>query len=364
MTEWKMDDEPLSGELLSAASPQVGDHLPDTVDPAAAVLAAFDQAASKYLADHRPGKTKSGYRRDWELWQEFHDWTAQQTGHRLADTDLTVGTMVAFVVWLDQVKQAAPNSIDRRITGVTVTARREHGVTVPKEATEAAREALKPMKRDPQRLARGRGKAKAANPAHIRQMNTAEPQPTATRKKHVPPESARLRDRALAAMAFAIGGRASEVSALTVEGIKLEGEGLVVTVPSVKARPARDVPVAFGQHAATCPVRLWLAWKEVLGRTTGPAFVPVDEVGRLGERRLSPDGCRIAITRAAQRAGIDTRLTVHSMRRGLVTTGRKEKKRVEKLRAQTGHAANSPVFWEYVEEGEMWEDAATEGIGL
>ena len=359
-----MDDEPLTGDLLPATSPQAATDLPAIVDPAAAVLAAFDQAAVKHLADIRPEKTKSGYARDWELWQEFHDWTATKTGHRLADTDLTKGTMVAFVVWLDTVKQAAPNSIDRRITGVTVTARREHGVTVPKEATEAAREALKPLKVDPARIARGRGKAPAATPAQIRQMNTAVPKPTATRKKHVPPDIALLRDRTLAALAFAIGGRVSEVSALTVDGIKLEGEGLVVHVPSVKKRPARNVPVAFGEFAATCPVRLWLSWREALGRTSGPAFVPVTETGVLGEHRLSPDGCRIAITRAAQRAELDTRLTGHSMRRGLVTTGRKKGKRVEKLRAQTGHASNSPVFWEYVEEGEMWEDAATEGLGL
>jgi integrase len=364
MTEGKMDDGPLTGELLPATLTQADDHLPAVVDPSNAVLAALDRAAVKHLADNRPGKTKTGYARDWTLWQEFHDWTAEQTGHRLADTDLTVGTMVAFVVWLDQMKEAAPNSIDRRITGVTVTARREHGVTVPKEATEAAREALKPLKNDPTRIARGRGKAPAANPAQIRQMNTAVPKPTATRKKHVPPDVALLRDRALAAMAFAIGGRSSEVSALTVDGIKLEGEGLVVHVPSVKKRPARDVAVAFGEHAATCPVRLWLAWREQLGRTTGPAFVPVNEAGRLGERRLSPDGCRIAITRAAQRAELDARLTGHSMRRGLVTTGRKKGKRAEKLRAQTGHAVNSPVFWEYIEEGELWEDAATDGIGL
>lgn len=359
-----MDDEPLTGELLPAVSPQVDDHAPAPVDATAAVLAAFDQAADNHLAKIRPAKTTTGYARDWQIWREFLDWTAERTGHRVADTDVTKGTMVAFVVWLDQVKQAAPNSIDRRITGVTVTARREHGVTVPKEATEAARAALKPLKVDPQRRARGRGKAPAATPEQLRQMNTAEPEPTATRKHHVATPIAQLRDRALAALAFGIGGRVSEVSALLVEGIRIEGEGLVVEVPSVKGRPARTVPVAFGEHAATCPVRLWITWREALGRTTGPAFVPVDEVGRLGERRLSPDGCRIAITRAAQRAGLETRLTGHSMRAGLVTTARKKGKRVEKIRAQTGHAMNSPVFWEYVRDGELWEDAATEGLGL
>ncbi|MFI6985460.1 hypothetical protein ACIBSV_43835 [Embleya sp. NPDC050154] len=52
-------------------------------------------------------------------------------------------------------------------------------------------------------------------------------------------------------------------------------------------------------------------------------------------------------------------------RRGLITTGRKKRKKPEKLRKQVGHGANSPVFWSCVEEGEMWGDpAATEGIGL
>jgi hypothetical protein len=96
----------------------------------------------------------------------------------------------------------------------------------------------------------------------------------------------------------------------------------------------------------------------------GPAFRPVDQYGRLGTARLSPDGCRIAITRAAERAGIDVKLTGHSARRGLVTTGRKKGKRPEKLRTQGGWAPNSPVFWEYIDDGERWEDAATDGIGL
>ncbi|MEK8146648.1 hypothetical protein NKH18_51425 [Streptomyces sp. M10(2022)] len=58
------------------------------------------------------------------------------------------------------------------------------------------------------------------------------------------------------------------------------------------------------------------------------------------------------------------KLTGHSARRGLVSTGRKRGKRPEKLRKQGGWAANSPVFWEYVDEGERWEHTATEAIGL
>ncbi|MEU2631090.1 hypothetical protein [Kitasatospora sp. NPDC007106] len=64
------------------------------------------------------------------------------------------------------------SSIDRRITGVTVTYCREYKVEVPKTATTAAREKLKQLRNDAARRARGRGKAPAATPEHLRTMNT------------------------------------------------------------------------------------------------------------------------------------------------------------------------------------------------
>ncbi|MFF4763352.1 hypothetical protein [Streptomyces sp. NPDC001292] len=112
-------------------------------DPAAAaVLTALEHGAREHLGRIRPKKTQDGYARDWALWEEFHGWLAERTGTRLPLSALTVGTFVGFVTWLDQVQQAAPNTIERRITGVTVEAR-GRGFTVPKEASRAAREALK-----------------------------------------------------------------------------------------------------------------------------------------------------------------------------------------------------------------------------
>lgn len=96
-----------------------------------------------------------------------------------------------------------------------------------------------------------------------------------------------------------------------------------------------------------------------------PAYLPVDQWGNLGAEQLSPDGCGRALSRSAEHAGMTgRRITGHSGRRGLVTTGHRNGKRPEKLRAQGGWSKNSPVFWEYVDEGEKWEDNATEGIGL
>ena len=81
----------------------------------------MEEAAEKHLDSLIPKNTKRGYANDWALWGEFHAWLAERTDHALPLTAVTKGTLVGFVVWLDTIKLAAPNSIDRRITGVTVT---------------------------------------------------------------------------------------------------------------------------------------------------------------------------------------------------------------------------------------------------
>ncbi|MFE2850540.1 tyrosine-type recombinase/integrase [Streptomyces lavendulae] len=326
---------------------------PIAYDPATlAVLAAMEQAAEEHLDAIRPENTKRGYANDWALWGEFHDWLAERTGHRLPLTAVTKGTLVGFVVWLDTIKLAAPNSIDRRITGVTVTARTQ-GAEVPKAATVAARQALKPLKADPERIARGRGKAPAATPAQLQQMYAAAPSGLTG-----------LRDRALWLMAFGIAGRSAEVAALRADGITLVSQGLDVHVPAVKGRPARDVVVAYGRNPDTCPVRAWSTWKAAASITSGPAFLPISVHGAIGTDPLSPAACREIIARSAERAGLSVRLTGHSMRAGFITTSRAAGKREEKIRAQSGHAANSPVFWGYIQEADRWSDAASEDIGL
>lgn len=340
--------------MTDALAPRQPDAAPAAYDAATlAVLHAMEEAAEKHLDAIRPANTKRGYANDWALWEEFHDWLAERTGQPLPLTAVTKGTLVGFVVWLDTIKLAAPNSIDRRITGVTVTARNEHGVEVPKAATVAARQALKPLKNDPERMARGRGRAAAVTPEQLRQMNAA-----------VADGLAGLRDRALWLMAFGIAGRSAEVAALRADGIVHVSKGLEVHVPAVKGRPPRDIVVGYGKNPDTCPVRAWLTWRAASGVTAGPAFVAVDVWGHLGTTHLSAEAVREIVARNAERAGIAVRLTGHSMRAGFITTSRVAGKREEKIRAQSGHAENSPAFWGYIREADKWTDAASEDIGL
>ena len=50
------------------------------------------------------------------------------------------------------------------------------------------------------------------------------------------------------------------------------------------------------------------------------------------------------------------------MRAGFITASRAAGKREEKIREQSGHAENSPVFWRYIRDADKWVDAASEGI--
>ncbi|MFF2852717.1 tyrosine-type recombinase/integrase [Streptomyces sp. NPDC058001] len=338
----------MSGDLI----PHQADATPAVYDAATlAVLHAMEEAAEQHLDSLIPKNTKRGYENDWDLWKEFHAWLAERTGHHMPLTAVTKGTLVGFVVWLDTIKLAAPTSIDRRITGVTVTARREHGVEVPKEATVAARKALKPLKNDEDRIARGRGAAKAATPEQLKQMAAA-----------VPDSLTGLRDRALWLMAFFIAGRSAEVAALRAEGITLHSQGLKVRVPGVKGRPAREVVVISGKNPDLCPVRAWSTWKAASGITTGAAFRAIDVWGHIADRHLTAEAVRDIIARNAERAGVAVRLTGHSMRAGFITASRRAGKREEKIREQSGHAENSPAFWGYIREADKWTDAASEGI--
>lgn len=341
------------GEPVTDLVPHRLDATPTVYDAATlAVLAAMEKAADEHLERIIPDNTKRGYANDWALWEEFHDWLAKRTGHRMPSTAVTRGNLVGFVVWLDTIKLAAPTSIDRRITGVTVTAR-GLGVEVPKATTVAARKALKPLKNDPERMARGRGKAAAVTPEQLRQMNAA-----------VADGLTGLRDRALWLLAFAVAGRSAEVAALRADTIVHVSQGLEVHVPAVKGRPPRDVVVSYGKNVDTCPVRAWLTWRAAAGITTGPAFLPITVWGQLGDHALSPEAVREIIARNAERAGLSVRLTGHSMRAGFITTSRRAGKREEKIREQSGHAENSPAFWGYIREADKWTDAASEDIGL
>lgn len=314
----------------------------------------LDTASDAHAAQLRPANTARGYAGDWKVWQAF------AAAHGIPPIRTSRGILRAFVAWLWRAG-AAPSTIDRRLTGVTVTLRREHHVDVDPEHVRLARELLKDYVRtaaEHRQPPRGRGQAAPLLLPDLRVMSAACGQ-----------DLAGLRDRALILLAFAVAARRSELAGLTDADITDDPNGLVIQLRVSKTKP-RTVAVPYGSNPLTCPVRAWKAWQQAKPSPEDPEFHPaaflrIDRHGRiLGP--MSGQAVGTVITRAAERAGVAARLTGHSARAGLATEARRAGKDRTAIAAVTGHAPGSPVLDRYLRTVDQWDadDNALIGIGL
>lgn len=363
-----------AGVEVSASS---GGTLEPWAESFEAVVSELDSASDHHAASLRPANTTRSYAGDWKAWVTFVaalNAKLEKAGRApIPVATASRGLLRTFVSWLWTEKHAAPTTIDRRLAGVVVTLRAEHGVHVGPEDTKAARELLKDYARadaEARQAPRGRGNAAPLLLAELRKIVAACPDSVAGR-----------RDRALVLMAFAIAGRRSEVAGLMARDIIEDGDrGLVVSVRVSKTKP-REVAVPYGSNPATCPVRAWQAWSTAAGLAEDDAaFQRIDRHGHiLGP--LSGQAAGEIITRAHERVVIAARteaeergeqlppvprLTGHSARAGLATEARRAGKDRKAIASTTGHVPNSAVLDRYIRSVDRWDgdDNALIGIGL
>lgn len=183
----------------------------------------------------------------------------------------------------------------------------------------------------------------------------------------LPGTLAGTRDRAILLLGWAGAFRRSEVVALDVKHLRFESDGLVVDLERSKTDQegeGRPVPVPFGAHLETCPVRSVRAWLEASGIRSGPVFRAVDRRGRLGKRRLCDRTVALVVKAAAERADLDPRLFAgHSLRAGLVTQAALSGKAERDIMKQTGHRSVAQLR-KYIRTAELFESNAARGIGL
>ncbi|MFC9296938.1 integrase [Streptomyces sp. NPDC057011] len=320
-----------------------------------------DDIAAEKVAAGRPDNTVTAYAQDWKAWEKF---CAEKQLPLLA---IRSGTLVWFVEWLWEQpgrkagSRTAPSTIDRRITGIVVSARVDHKLTLEHGVAKQARARLTQLKdelaKSPE--TRGRGKAPALKIPHLQLISAA-----------LPDNLRGLRDRALVLVHFALAGREHEIAWLRNRHITLTDEGLVVDVAVSKVKP-RTVGIPYGTRLATCPVRNWVKYKEAVEELTGEplnpdefAFRRIHAKGKsLMAGGITPEAVGDVVTSAGEIAGIEIRFTGHSPRRGFATESVKKGKEREAKR-QGGWAKASRAFEEYVEEGGLFEDNALHGIGL
>lgn len=189
------------------------------------------------------------------------------------------------------------------------------------------------------------------------------------------------RDRALLLLGFAAMLRRGELAALEVGDLRWEAGGLVldlrrhfsgsVVVPGTKANRggARDeaVGVTSGEHEETCPVRAVRTWLSDSKIAEGRVFRAVRQVGAAPEavgEPLTPQTVALVVKDALARVGLDPKTYAgHSLRAGGATSAARAGKSLPAIQRQTRHA-NLDMLMRYIREAGLFEDNASEGIGL
>ncbi|EHK83649.1 integrase/recombinase [Saccharomonospora azurea SZMC 14600] len=328
---------------------------PETaVSPHAEVsaLAALDAAARDHVDGGRRANTVRAYASDRKKWNAY----CAEFG--IPETTLSVGTAVGFVEWLIE-QQAAPRTIERRVSGARKSLREDGVDDLDADDRAVVAERLRQYKRALAETGerRGRGQARAITVAELRKMSLA-----------LPDTLLGLRDRALLLVGFAMAARRAELAGLWAADVELCDEGLCLTLRTSKTSDEDvEVAVPYGTSEVTCPVRAWQAYRNAVEQALGheldgKAFRRIDRHGRVLDG-MSAQGVGIAVTRAAEKAGLPE-VTAHGLRAGLATEARRAGHDVTTIAQQGRWSPSGAAIHGYMRVVDQWSDNAVRGIGL
>ena len=156
-----------------------------------------------------------------------------------------------------------------------------------------------------------------------------------------------VRDRALLLVGFAAGGRRrSELAALRIEDLEVsEDSGELAYVAMIRRsktdQEGKGLAVAIAGRAAAA-LRTWL---ERSGITAGPIFRGILKDGlSIRDHGLSGRSLERIIKRRAEDAGVEGRITPHSLRAGFTTTAFQRGHSLPDIMSATGHKAVPSVM--------------------
>ncbi|GAA3420314.1 integrase [Streptosporangium vulgare] len=253
---------------------------------AAGIDRELSAAARARVADGMADNTNRAYARDWET---FTTWCATTGRSPLPASAETLAEYVTHLAITPTRRGTlpAPSTIERALACVQ-SRHKKAGLTVN---AEGGRLALRAYRKERAKTGTRTRKAPPAELTVLRAMIDGCDPATVTG----------LRDRAALVLGFALMGRRSELAALDLEDLALTADGLEVTIRQSKTdQDARGevVPLPYGSHPETCPVRVVQAWVAVLdgqGITSGPLLRGVDRHSRIttarpGARGRPPSG--------------------------------------------------------------------------
>jgi len=222
------------------------------------------------------------------------------------------------------------------------------------------REVLAGARRMAGQAGRGRGKADPLLPSDLRSF-------VAVLKRGLEGQ----RDMALLTFGLAGGFRREELTRLRLEDLRIEHDGVTVTLPWSKTDQAGEGHVrriAKGD-SELCPVANLLTWLAATGITEGPVFRPV-RLGRALDKALSPRRVDQIVREYARRleavrpgALRGKRYSAHSLRSGLCTAAALAGKPEHEIREHVGHKSAQTTAT-YIRAAKLRRSTVTRGIGL
>lgn len=316
--------------------------VPSSLAPTAARAAEYAQAS-------RAPNTQRAYR---GAWKAFAAWCE---AHGLVSLPAAPQTAALYVTHMAD--RAKPATIDVHIAGVAYR-HREAGHPSPFDHPRV-QDVL-----DGVRRTRGTApnKKTPAVSGIVRSMVTA------VRLEDRSPYVAD-RDDALLLLGFAGAFRRSELVALDWVDLEERPEGLLVTIRRGKTDQrgaGRKVHVHRGADPALCPVAALGRWRARVrgsgfgGADDAPVFLCLSRSAWL--RRMSAQHVALVVKAAARAAGLDAaRFAGHSLRSGFATSAARAGRRLDTIRAQTGHRSLD-MLAEYLAHDVPWDDDAAKGL--
>ena len=347
-----------------------------------AALAADAESARRFARAARSDATLRAYRSDWT---DFALWCSDRQLVAMPAVPETVALYIASRA------EAGPDGDDGRPTAPLKVATLERRMAAISQAHKLAGvESPALRSREPlhsvwagvtRTLGTAREKVAPALAADVVAMAAVCDEAVHLGKvsDNVPPGTVlrARRDKAMLLVGFAAALRRSELATVRTEHLSFTPDGLRLLIPKSKSDQegaGQVVGVAYGSRAETCPVRAVRSYLAAAGREltdqgrpsplSGPVFRSVDRWGRLGRKAVTGRTVANVVKQYAAAAGLDPTLYAgHSLRAGFATTAARAGKPDRAIQKQTRHKS-AAMLAEYVREGRLFDDNASEGIGL
>lgn len=156
-----------------------------------------------------------------------------------------------------------------------------------------------------------------------------------------------LRARALLLLGFTGAFRRSELVALNLEHVALEGSSLVMTLPKSKTNQAGELEqkaVFYAANPKYCPIIAYQEWVACLGgRTSGPLFVSFKRGRRGGPGTPTSNRLTERWVNLLVKEYLGKKFSAHSLRASFITTAKLNGQSNEFIKNQTKQKTDAMI---------------------